>query len=923
MGQHIAEMRELRREIASAYRAGDYRRAVTSSGKLMQMYMEYGKSNTVEYAADVHNMAILFDTLGLNDKALQYYKEAAVLKRDYEGNSLSLANTLNNLAIAYSNKHDFQKALKFHQQALQIRDQKVGRNHADYIYSLYNLGNTYADLERFDKACEMHQKALEKAMALENFPVQDLADIFFSLGDIADKQGNYKKAISSYEFALQLMKKTEKAVSSYWLQQKDTLVRLYSQGGWFSLAAVCAEESLAMREDMQETEKMDYLGSLSRLAAMYIGAEAHTKAIEVYEKMLPYIQKKFGESHFFYAEVLNSIGMRYHAMEQYEKASQYILEGMKKKEKIFGVKSVAYAVSQFSFGITCKNAGKIDEALQQYLTILTYHKEDEKGDARKILHANALCAIGEILCEYGAYEAASDYEQAGLQIYAGTKEGEDKRYLESLYTLAEQKQKSGENVTAAFLCKKAEGILLHCVGENHPRYAWGLIRQGHILAEGKRYQYAVSVLEQAAKIQQEMLGADNPTYLRTLEELGRICTQGGMYDKALQYFLKRNHANLEQTREELKEAAETLLAVANCFLYLQNEKKAEAYYQEAEEKLCHSGMEADGIYAKRQQEYLCLRDGILPKKEKKNSSAERKKRLWQAVEIFCELLETKREQQDFQDKETIRIIFTLGDLYLCLGKANEALLQYEKAEKYAEGIQYVTVCRKIGEVYLQKGEAERALRQFHHAKSYMEEYEDVHTELYCQIIGCMGDCFYRIGDKDKALMFYQPYLHLFRELELPMDNEYAARMKCIAGALARRGEHQEAAVCYKELAMCEKAIGGETKEYLSFLLKAAENHIAQKDTEEAEKLLDKVLLRGKRNGTDTVEYGKLCDKTGRLYAKNGNASKAISALGFAYEKTIQGEPCLTKEGLRVLLQLLRENGHIKYFFAVKEGGKME
>lgn len=922
MAHYVGEMRTLRHEMTTAYESGDYKKAVFFGSQLLQMHLDNGKSSTMEYAMDVHNMGVLFDCIGMNEKAMQYYKEAAVLKKDCTGESLSFADTLNNLAITYSNRKDFEKALKFHQKVLQIRDMKLGRNHIDYVYSLYNLGNTYADLDNYEKAMEMHQKALEKARYIADFPQEDLADILLALGNAEDACGNYKKAVSSYEKALELMEK--KRVSSFYqIQQVDALAELCERGGWLSLAIEYAEEAVRLREKTKQMGQMDYLGSLSRLAAFCERGKQYLQALEVYGKILPCIHNLLGEKHFFYAEVLNSMGADYGEIGQYQKGFQYISEALQRKAHSVGKDSLSYAVSLFSLGNLYEKTGREGEALQQYQKILVCHKSGSEGGEEKVLCADALQAIANILSQHGAYETAAEYERESLQIYLEEKGEYSEDYLQGLYTMAQQRQKNGEDAAAILLCKEADNILLNHAGEKHPRYAWGLTQYSKILTDEKKYSDAVRILEQAEKVQKEMLGEDNPVYLQTLEDLGKVCMLSGAYEKAISYYLRKNDANFEETKEEQREAAETLLAVANCYLKMQEPSKGEAYFQEAKEKLRRSGMDADILYEERQKEYARLQEGIPAKGAKQEGKTKQKRQLNEAVKIFKTLLEKEGKSGDMENSETVRNVMSLGDLYLRLGKETDALFWYEKAEEHAEGKQYVSVCRKLGEVLLRKGNAEEALRRLHHAKSYMEEYGDVKTESYCILIGLMGDCFYRMGDKEKALLFYLPHIRLFRELELPKDASYGERIERIAQMLVHTGQHKEAAECYSELALHCKENEGGTKEFIRLLLKTAVSHIAQGNVEEAETLMDQVLLLAAKDGTDTLEYGKLCDKVGRLYAANGNTVKAISALGFAYEETRQGKKCMTKEGLRVLLQALRENGDKKRYFAVKEGKKLE
>ena len=199
MGFYFAEVRKLRRELQAAYGAGEYKRALILGKNILQKYLENDDANTMEYASDMHNLGVIFDTMGMYAKAVEYYKKAAILKRDCSGESLSYADTVNNLAIAYNNMGEGEKARRFHGEVLKIRETKLGKDHPDTIYSLFHLGNTEEDLQQYEKAVEYHQQALERARRSADFSKEDLADIFASLGAAYDGGGNYRRSISSYE----------------------------------------------------------------------------------------------------------------------------------------------------------------------------------------------------------------------------------------------------------------------------------------------------------------------------------------------------------------------------------------------------------------------------------------------------------------------------------------------------------------------------------------------------------------------------------------------------------------------------------------------------------------------------------------------------------------------------------------------------
>lgn len=918
MSFYMGEIRKMRQELFSAYDRQDYRQALVLGRRILQLYLDHEDCDTMEYATDMHNLGVVFDELGRYDKAMEYYKKAAILKKDCAGESLSFADTLNNLAIVYSQMGQYEKALKYHRQVLQIRDMKLGRDHVDYIHTLFQLGNAYEDLKQYEKAMEMQEKALEKAGNVKGLTGGDLADIYVSMASAAHGAGNYKKSISSYEKALALLEKEQGEKNFYYMMQLILLAEVCEKAGWMELAVEYCERAVQIRRELMSESHLDFINSLNALAALCCKAGDFRKALKAHQETMRLVKEVLGEDHIFYAETLNNMSVDYAGMKEYEKALELNQEALERKAAIMGPESSQCATSLMSLGGLYEKMGREMDALSAYRKALSIRGSLEK---KELSYADTMEAMAELLVKRGAYETAFSYLREAQKIRL---EAEGKRsfsYVQGLYVMAEMKRKAGEKEAALMLCQEAVSIQEEQYGKKHPLYAEALERLSREYAFQKQYERSLAALTEAAAIYKEMLDEDNPKYVAALEETAAIYEEMGDYGRAVSCYLERNDVNFEETAEEQKKAAETLLAVAYCYLAMGQNKKAEGYFQEAESKISRLGMEPEGVYAKRRSRYLGTLAGETPKAEiKREQKAAERKKLRETVALFENVIQQNEGQWD---EDMTRYALTLGDLYLRLDQRDQAKKWMETAEKQGEGEMYALACVKVGELLLREGQYAKALVKFRNAASYMEEYGDVRTEFYCRTIGYLGDAFYQAGDKEKALQMYLPYTRLFRELGLPKDGLYETRMERAGSLLAKNQRHQEAAECYSELALHLRDRDGESPVFAKLLVKTAMSHMAQGNAKEAETLLDRALLLGGREGVHSLAYGRMCDRIGRLYAANGSHQKAVEALLLAYEMTRTGTGCLTKEGLQTLLQLLRRTGDEKRYEAVKNGEKVQ
>lgn len=923
MGFYFAEVRKLRRELQAAYGAGEYKKALILGKNILQKYLENDDANTMEYASDMHNLGVIFDTMGMYAKAVEYYKKAAILKRDCSGESLSYADTVNNLAIAYNNMGEGEKARRFHGEVLKIRETKLGKDHPDTIYSLFHLGNTEEDLQQYDKAVEYHQQALERARRSADFSKEDLADIFASLGAAYDGGGNYRRSISSYEKALDFMEKAGVEESFCYMIWTLSLAEVCEKAGWNELAVEYCEKAVQMRRKMMQDSHLDYINSLNSLGILCCKAGMFAKSLQCHEEVLRLVQEVLGSDHLFYADTLNNMSADYSGMNEMEKALEANAEALRRKEAALGPSHPQVAVCYMSRGRLYEKMGRDTDALAAYEKALLIRR-DTVGRMDP-LYADTLEQIAGLFTAKGAYEAAAEYLQEALYIRREAETGTDRDLVGGLQLLADVKQKAGEGQAAAALCREAIELLEKHFSKNHPEYAIGLAKLGEILAREKQYDEAIQILTESAAIQKEMLDEDNPRYLKTLEYLAEVCVRKGDYAVAVQHYLALNDANYEETAEDKQRAAETLLAVAVCYLAMGNEKKAEAYRKEAVEKLSRAGGGLTDKFAKRHQQYdLLANKGKLPYAgAERQAKMEERRRLQKAKDLFTEMLAQRGEQAQSLDKEAVRNAISLGDLQMRTGNRDQAFFWYQAAEQAAEGMEYAQACRRLGEWYLTAGEYLKGLQKLTNAKNYIEEYDSVKTKDYCELLAEIGDCYFAMGEKEKAVGMYLPYIRLFRELQLPRGKQYQRRLERTGRLLADSGRHKDAAECFSELALATRMMEGETENFARLLLKTAASHIAQGNQKEANTLLDRALLLGTAKGRETEAYGKLCDRIGRMYAANGSLERAEDCLSIAYEMTRNGKKCLTRDGLAALLSVLRKLGKEERYFAVKQGKKLE
>ncbi|MDD4844039.1 MAG: tetratricopeptide repeat protein [Anaerotignum sp.] len=921
MSFYLAEIKQLRKNVVESYKDGDFKKALFLGKYLLEIYTQNGYEEHPGMAEDTHNVAVIFDELGMYDKAVEYYRQAAALKKARFGESCSFADTLNNLAITYNHLGRQEDALKILTQVLEVRENK--QEQVDYIYALCNLGNTYETMKEYDHALKYLGQALEKIRTCKTIQMMDVADIHVSMARCFEQKGNYRKAIFCYELALDIIEKKQGVHCLSYMINAISLAFVCEKAEFTGLAVEYFESAMEIRRKLFPEGDLDYVNNLSYLATLSYKDGQFDKALELRKTAMEVVEALFGQEHLLYADILGMIALDYSGKRDFAKALEYGQRALELKER-----AVPNEEIQITKGYLI--LGDISVEMRNCKQALTYYEKaidilDGDIDGKQSVFADVWYKIAKLFDTQGAYEAAAFLYEFTLKISRALSVTNPEEDICLLKSLAEMRQKQEEYMEAVLVSLEMERSAKKLYGNYHPKYALVLKQLGIMYQKSGDLTAAAKCLKEALMIQKEALDEDNPNYIKTLEAFAEVCYDRGDYSRAIELCKERNDVNFEETAQEQREAACTLLAIGNCYLNLKDYEKAKAYLSEAEEKIIQSRLLPNDKFNQLKEIYLASEKGGLPtiKPERRRMRNAERRCLEETVSYLIQFYKRNNPNIKHENIRTTVASFLLGETNQRLGQKEEAIYWYTLAEKGAEPEYYVRACTRLGEAYWAYGEEEKAFQKFINVKEYIAEYGDKDSLEYCRILGYIGDYFYKKGNKETALGFYLLWKHLYKDLDLPICARYDDRLEKMGKILTDFRRYKETVELYYLLAVSIRNREGETVKYGKLLLRIAALQIQIGNHKEGEVLLDHVLLLAGKNGITTESFGKVCDKVGRLYSLAGLEEKALEALKLAYEENLQGKKCMTKEGLQLFSELLWKKGDNTAYFSVKNRREIE
>ncbi|XP_078574413.1 uncharacterized protein LOC144860842 [Branchiostoma floridae x Branchiostoma japonicum] len=376
---------------------GDYIKAISYSEQALQMNRSiYGQGTAHPHTAKLlNNLGMAWDNQGDYRKAISYYEQALQMERGIYGQDKAhpdIANSLNNLGLAWNKLGDYRKAISYYEQAMQMERRIYGQDkaHPDIVKSLNNLG-----------------------MAWDNQAHPHTAKLLNNLGMAWDNQGDYRKAISYYEQALQM----ERGIYGQDKAHPDIANSLNNLGlawnklGDYRKAISYHEQALQMFMSIygQTTAHPGFYASLTNLGMTWDNLGDYIKAISYHEQALQMCRSIYGQNtaHPHTANSLNNLGLVWDNLDDYRKAISYYEQAMQMLRIIYGQSTVHPDIAN-----SLHNLGSAWNKLDDYRKAIS-HLEQALQMRRSIYQSRAHPDIAASLNNLGmAWHHNGDHRKA-------------------------------------------------------------------------------------------------------------------------------------------------------------------------------------------------------------------------------------------------------------------------------------------------------------------------------------------------------------------------------------------------------------------------------------------------------------------------------------------------------------------------------
>ncbi|MEB3282951.1 MAG: CHAT domain-containing protein [Lyngbya sp.] len=320
---------------------------------------------------------------------------------------LAKAGTLNQIASAYYHLGDYEKALDFYQQALNIYTQEENEQAQGVI--LTNIGALYGDLGQYQKALESHQQAL--ALAKQVNDLKNQGKIFNNIGAIYKNLNQNQEALEFYQQALEIHRQCGDVGWQGTILNNIGLI--YAELEQYDRAMDSYQEALILAE--QDGDRVTQGRILNNQGFIYSKLGDSQQALKSLKKALVIRQqlKDLPGEH----TTQNDIGTVYQDLGEYEIAIQYYQKALKIARQINARPKEGETLS--NIGLTLLNSGQEAAATHQLYQAVAIWESLHPGlsDENKVSlidsQANTYRWLQQALIAQNKIEAALEVSERG------------------------------------------------------------------------------------------------------------------------------------------------------------------------------------------------------------------------------------------------------------------------------------------------------------------------------------------------------------------------------------------------------------------------------------------------------------------------------------------------------------------------------
>lgn len=366
-------------------------------------------------------------------------------------------------------KGDYAGAERYTMEALRLREELLGREHADVAASHARLADIYMATAQYEKA----ESALQRAIAIrrkvlpESSP--DYGMTYLALGRLSQVRSRLADAEHHFRQALALFERHLPPDHPYIALAQNNLADAARTLGNYAEAERLLRAALAANEKLQGRDSHMIAPNLNNLAELYRELGRYGEAEQLQRRAISIIEKSLGPDHPNIATNLNNLGLYMSMRGRPAEAVAMLRRTLAIQKKTFGDQHPLVATALHNLAEAVAGSGKPEEAELIYREALAMRERLDGPKGASV--ASSLHSMATFLHNQDRFAEAEPLARRSLEIRVATLPADHPILANATTVLAVILDELGRKDEARRLHEQALAIDRKSLGASHPSTA--------------------------------------------------------------------------------------------------------------------------------------------------------------------------------------------------------------------------------------------------------------------------------------------------------------------------------------------------------------------------------------------------------------------------------------------------------------------
>ncbi|KAL7942253.1 hypothetical protein V8C42DRAFT_360339 [Trichoderma barbatum] len=265
------------------------------------------------------------------------------------------------MAQGHEKDGNYRDSEKLHRQALEKREQLLGKEHFDTLSSMNSLGELFTECGRYQEAEEWHRKTLEVGKQVLGDSHPATYDSRNNLAVSLQKQGKYQESLQLHQECLHAIERVYGKGNLQTCRAIANIAQLLQEQGKYPESEEMNRQALKIREKFLGKEHIDTLSSMNNLGVLLLDQGKYEEAEALQRETLRIKEKVLSKGHPLILTTMNNLAAVLHPRGLLREAEQLHRDILAMRRKTLGEESQDTLLSMNNLAAVIDDQGRLKE----------------------------------------------------------------------------------------------------------------------------------------------------------------------------------------------------------------------------------------------------------------------------------------------------------------------------------------------------------------------------------------------------------------------------------------------------------------------------------------------------------------------------------------------------------------------------------